>query len=116
MVCSRTHHVHPRALGPSECSTFLFVEYENVPRLTSEISSSHRVISWLIPVFGVSKSAVGAALAADTPPASDSDNPAAPEGWGKFALRRFLSVRHVPVSVNFTISAVKMSQARSAIL
>jgi hypothetical protein len=45
-------------------------------------------------VFCVWISAVGAA-AADTPPASDNDNPAAPQGWGKFALRSLLSVRHV---------------------
>jgi hypothetical protein len=50
---------------------------QNVAKLTSEISSSHSVISWLIPVFGVSISAAGLPIAADAPLASDNDNPAA---------------------------------------
>jgi hypothetical protein len=51
----------------------------NVARLTSAISSSSSIVSWLNIGLCVGASANGAPVAADAPPASDNDNPAAPK-------------------------------------
>jgi hypothetical protein len=65
-----------RETRPEAAGGFTIGPAQNVAKLTSEISSSQRVISWLIPVL------CGAAIAADSPLTSDNDNPAAPKAGG----------------------------------
>jgi hypothetical protein len=57
--------------------------------VTSKISSSRRIISWLTPALRVIVSSAGAVAARDASLASVSDNPAAPKA-GIVLLRRFL--------------------------
>jgi hypothetical protein len=78
----------PRACcSPSRVPAFSLSKTKNVPRLTSEISSSLRVISGTLGVSREDTSAAGATVAADAPPASDNDTPTTPSA-GTTSLRR----------------------------
>ena len=61
---------------------------QNVTKLTSQISSSRRMFSWLSRASRVIVSNDGGGVAMDAPLASDNDNPAAPR-TGTVLLRRF---------------------------
>jgi hypothetical protein len=62
---------------------------QNDAKVTSKISSSRRIISWLTPALRVIVSSAGAVAARDASLANVSDNPAAPKA-GIVLLRRFL--------------------------
>jgi hypothetical protein len=70
---------------------------QNVAKLTSQISSSWRMLSWLSLALRVMVSNDGVGVAMDAPLASDNDNPAAPRA-GMALLRRFrLKVRDTKI-------------------
>ena len=70
---------------------------QNVAKLTSQSSSSRRMLSWLSLALGVIVSNDGVAVAMDAPLASDNDNPATPR-TGTALLRRFrLEVRDTKI-------------------
>jgi len=84
-------HLHPRAYcSPSRgMPAFSLSKTKNVPKLTSAISSSLSVICGGT-VFWEGVSAVGTAVAADAPPASDKDMPTTPTtGTASFRAFRF---------------------------
>src|SRR4029077_6519983 len=71
-----------KGLAPSLSKTW------NVAKLTSQTSSSQRVISWLTAALRIIVSSGGEVLARDASLASANDNPAAPR-TGTALLRRF---------------------------
>ena len=73
---------------------------QNVAKLTSQISSSRRMFSWLSRALRVIVSNDGVGVAMDAPLASDNDNPAALR-TGRALLRRFrLEVRDTDILPN----------------
>ena len=83
----------PARKGP----TLSLSKTQNVTKLTSQISSSWRMLSWLSLALRVMVSNDGVGVAMDAPLASDNDNPATPR-TGTALLRRFrLEVRDTKI-------------------